>query len=251
MNLCEADRRAALRQESGENPMIYIVDNDDSDRASLEWLIGRAGWQPTSFATAGEFLAYARCPMPSCLLLNVTLPDLSGLDVQELLVDQREVPIIFIAGKGDVPTTVRAMKAGAVEFLVKPYRVDELLRAIPRALEISVSALRDQARLKVLHSRYSYLSPREREVMERVVSGRLNKQVALDLGIAENTVKVHRFNVMRKMQADSLADLVRLAGCLEIPSQLGVPIQVTPAFNVTFGGHPRDNPYGAWVPTNV
>jgi FixJ family two-component response regulator len=216
MNLSEVNRRPALREESGEKPVVYVVDNDDSVRVSLEWLIRRAGWRPNSFATAGEFLAHARCPMPSCLLLDVTLPDLSGLDVQEMLAGQREVPIIFITGYGDVPTTVRAMKAGAVEFLVKPLCDDELLRAIPRALEISASALLDQARLKVLHSRYSYLSPREREVTERIVSGQLNKQVALDLRITEGTVKVHRFNVMRKMRADSFADLVEMAARLRI-----------------------------------
>ena len=216
MNLSEVNRRPALREESGEKPVVYVVDNDDSVRVSLEWLIRRAGWRPNSFATAGEFLAHARCPMPSCLLLDVTLPDLSGLDVQEMLAGQGEVPIIFMTGYGDVPTTVRAMKAGALEFLVKPLCDDELLRVIPRALEISASALRDQARLKVLHSRYSYLSPREREVMERIVSGQLNKQVALDLGISVGTVKVHRFNVMRKMRADSFADLVEMAARLRI-----------------------------------
>jgi FixJ family two-component response regulator len=216
MNLSEAKLRPPLRQESGEKPIVYVVDGDDSVRISLEWLIRRAGWQPNSFATAAEFLAYPRCPMPSCLLLDVTLPDLSGLDVQEMLAGQREVPIIFITSYGDVPTTVRAMKAGAVEFLVKPFCDDELLGAIPRALGISASALRDQARLKVLHYRYSYLSPREREVMERIVSGQLNKEVALDLGITEGTVKVHRFNVMRKMRADSFADLVEMAARLRI-----------------------------------
>jgi FixJ family two-component response regulator len=133
-----------------------------------------------------------------------------------MLAGQREVPIIFITDYGDVPTTVRAMKAGAIEFLVKPFCDDELLRAIPRALETSASALRDQARLKDLHSRYSYLSPREREVMEPIVSGQLNKQVALDLGITEGTVKVHRFNVMRKMRAESFVDLVEMAARLRI-----------------------------------
>jgi FixJ family two-component response regulator len=216
MNLSEASLEPAPRQKSGEKPVVYVVDDDDSVRVSLEWLIRRAGWQPSSFASAAEFLAYPRSPLPSCLLLDVTLPDLSGLDVQEMLAGQREVPIIFMTGHGDVPTTVRAMKAGAVEFLVKPFCDDELLRAIPRALEISTSALRDQARLKVLHSRYSYLSPRERKVMERIVSGQLNKQVALDLGITENTVKVHRFNMMRKMRADSFVDLIGMAARLHI-----------------------------------
>jgi FixJ family two-component response regulator len=216
MNVSEANLQPAPRQESCEKPFVYVVDDDDSDRASLEWLIRRAGWQPNLFATAGEFLAYPRCPTPSCLLLDVSLPDLSGLDVQEMLAGQKEVPIIFMTGHGDVPTTVRAMKAGAVEFLVKPFCDDELMRAIPRALEISASALRDQARLNVLHARYSDLSPREREVIERIVSGQLNKHVALDLGITENTVKVHRFNVMRKMRADSFADLLEMASRLRI-----------------------------------
>jgi FixJ family two-component response regulator len=219
MNLSEANLQPALRQESGEKPIVYVVDNDDSVRVSLEWLVRRAGWQPNSFATAGEFLAYPRRPMPSCLLLDVTLPDLSGLDVQEMLAGEREVTIIFMAGCSDVPTTVRAMKAGAVEFLVKPFCDDDLLRAIPRALEISAGVLRDQGRLKVLRSRYSYLSPREREVIERIVSGQLNKQTALDLGISEGTVKVHRFNVMRKMRADSLVDLIEMAARLRISPQ--------------------------------
>jgi FixJ family two-component response regulator len=216
MNLSEANLRPALRQESGEQPIVYVVDDDDSVRVSLEWLIRQAGWQPNSFATAGEFLAYPRCPTPGCLLLDVSLRDLSGLDVQEMLAGRGEVPIIFMTRCGDVPTTVRAMKAGAVEFLVKPLRDDELLKAIPLALEISAGALRDHARLKVLHSRYSYLTPREREVMERIVSGQLNKQVALDLRITEGTIKVHRFNVMRKMRADSFVDLVEMAARLRI-----------------------------------
>jgi FixJ family two-component response regulator len=214
MNLSEANLRPALRQESGEQPIVYVVDDDDSVRVSLEWLMRRAGWQPNSFGNAREFLAYRRCPVPSCLLLDVTLLDLSGLDVQEILAARGEVPIIFMTRYGDVPTTVRAMKAGAVEFLVKPLCDDELLRAIPLALQISAGALRDQARLNVLHSRYSYLTPREREVMERIVSGQLNKQVALDLGITEGTIKVHRFNVMRKMRASSFVDLVEMAARL-------------------------------------
>jgi FixJ family two-component response regulator len=216
MNLSEANFRHTLRQGSDEKPIVYVVDDDDSVRVSLEWLIRRAGWQPNSFASAAEFLAYPRCPVPSCLLLDVTLPDLSGLDVQEMLAGQGEVPIIFITGYGDVPTTVRAMKAGAVEFLVKPFCDHELLRAIPRAFEISASALRDRARLEVLHSRYASLSPREREVMGRIVFGQLNKVVALELGITENTVKVHRFNLTRKMRADSFVDLVEMAARLRI-----------------------------------
>jgi len=216
MNLSEANSRHTLRHGPDEKPIVYVVDDDDSVRVSLERLIRRAGWQPNSFASAAEFLAYPRCPMPSCLLLDVTLPDLSGLDVQEMLAGRGEVPIIFITGYGDVPTTVRAMKAGAVEFLVKPFCDDELLRAISRAFEISASALRDQARLEVLHSRYASLSPRQREVMRRIVLGQLNKQVALDLGITEGTVKVHRFKVMRRMRADSIVDLAGMVARLRI-----------------------------------
>lgn len=197
-------------------PVVYVVDDDDSVRGSLEWLIRRAGWQPTSFASATEFLGYRRCPIPSCLLLDLTLPDLNGLEVQEVLADHGEMPIIFISGYGDVPTTVQAMRAGAVEFLVKPFRDDVLLRAIPRALEMSESALRKRARLESLRDRYACVSPRERQVLERILSGCLNKQAAADLGITENTVKAHRSNLMRKMRAHSFVELVDMAATLRI-----------------------------------
>lgn len=216
MNLSEANRSYSSRYAPDKKPIVYVLDDDDSVRESLEFLIRRAGWQPSSFASAEEFLAHPRCPMPSCLLLDLTLPDLGGLEVQELLAGQGEVPIIFITGYGDVPTTVRAMKAGAMEFLLKPFCDDELLSAIPRAFEISANALRERAKLEALRGRYASLSPREREVMAFVVFRRLSKRVAVELGITVNTVKVHRCNLMRKMQADSFAELADMAARLGV-----------------------------------
>jgi FixJ family two-component response regulator len=215
-NLSEVGRPLPAKYTTEPMSVVYVVDDDDSVRGSLEWLIRRAGWQATSFASAAEFLSYRPSPLPSCLLLDLTLPDLNGLDVQEILADRVEMPIIFISGYGDVPTTVRAMKAGAIEFLVKPFCDNELLRAIPRALEMSKAALRDQARLESLRDRYASLSARERQVLERIVSGCLNKQVAADLGVTENTVKVHRCNLMRKMGARSVVELVYTASRLHI-----------------------------------
>jgi len=216
MNLIEARRPYSSTRAPNRRPIVYVVDDDDAVRGSLECLIRRAGWQPTSFASDKEFLAYPRSTTPSCLLLDVALPDLNGLDVQAMLADQGGMPIIFMTGYGDVSTTVRAMKAGAVEFLVKPFCDDVLLRAIPRALEISETELRDQALLEGLRDRYALLSPRERQVLSRIVSGERNKQVAIELGITENTVKVHRYNVMHKMQADLFVDLVNMASRLRI-----------------------------------
>ena len=215
-NLSEVSRPRAAKLPAEPVATVYVVDGDDCVRESLEWLIRRAGWQATSFASAADFLAYPRYPQPGCLLLDLTLPDANGLDVQEMLADHAEIPIIFISGYGDVPATVRAMKAGAVEFLVKPFRDDELLRAIPRALEMSQVALREQARLESLRDRYASLSPRERQVLERVVSVSRSKRVAADLGITENTVKVHRGKVMRKMRANSLVDLANMASSLRV-----------------------------------
>ena len=215
-NLSEVGRPRAAKFSPEPVATVYVVDGDDSVRESLEWLIRRAGWQATLFASAADFLAYPRYPQPSCLLLDLTLPDANGLDVQEMLADHGEIPIIFISGYGDVPATVRAMKAGAVEFLVKPFRDDELLQAIPRALEMSQVALREQARLESLRDRYASLSPRERQVLERVVSVSRSKRVAADLGITENTVKVHRSKVMRKMRANSLVDLANMASRLRV-----------------------------------
>jgi FixJ family two-component response regulator len=194
------------------SPIVFVVDDDVSVRESLELLIRAAGWQPETYASAEAFLARPQALVPSCLVLDVSLPDLNGLDLQKRIgADRSDMPIIFITGHGDVPMTVRAMKAGAVEFLTKPFGDDVLLSAIASAIERSRAALGQQAEMQVLRSRYATLSPREREVMALVVSGLLNKQIAGDLRISEITVKAHRGKVMRKMSAGSLADLVKMA----------------------------------------
>lgn len=196
-------------------PLVFVVDDDVSIREALELAIGQAGWQPLTFVSAEAFLAHPRARVPSCLVLDVTLPDLNGLDLQKrIAADRAEMPIIFITGYGDVPTTVRAMKAGAVEFLTKPFSDEVLLQAIRQALERSRLALGREAGLQALRDRHASLSPREQEVMALVVSGLLNKQVAGRLGITEMTVKVHRGSAMRKMQARSLAELVTMGASL-------------------------------------
>jgi FixJ family two-component response regulator len=193
------------------SPIVFVVDDDISVRESLDLLIRAAGWQPEIYGSAEAFLARPRAPVPSCLVLDVSLPDLNGLDLQKRIgVDRSDLPIIFITGHGDIPMTVRAMKAGAVEFLTKPFADDALLSAIANAIERSRAALEQQAGLEVLRSRYAKLSQREREVMALVVTGRLNKQIAGELRISEITVKAHRGKVMRKMGAGSLADLVKM-----------------------------------------
>jgi FixJ family two-component response regulator len=198
-------------------PIVFVVDDDISVRESLELLIRSAGLQPELFASAQEFLDHPRAVAPSCLVLDVGLPDLNGLDLQKRIADDRiDMPIIFITGYGDVPMTVRAMKAGAAEFLTKPFGDEVLLSAIGHAIERSRVALGDESALKSLRDRYASLSHREREVMAGVVSGLLNKQVGGELGISEITVKAHRGKAMRKMKADSLADLVTMAATLGI-----------------------------------
>jgi FixJ family two-component response regulator len=200
---------------SDVTPIVFVVDDDVSVRESLEALIHCERWQPQTFASAKEFLDYAPVHVPNCLVLDVSLPGLSGLDLQNLVAHERtDMPIIFITGHGDVPMTVQAMKAGAIEFLTKPFNDDVLLAAIRAALERSRVALRLEAEMRILRDRYASLSQRERQVMALVVSGLLNKQVGGELGISEITVKAHRGKVMQKMKADSLADLVKMAARL-------------------------------------
>ena len=200
-------------------PIVFVVDDDVSVRESLELLIRCEGWRPETFASAQEFLARPRVLAPSCMILDVSLPDLNGLELQKRIgVDRIEMPIIFITGHGDVPMTVQAMKAGAVEFLTKPFSHDVLLNAIRGALERSRAALDHEAEMRAVRDCYASLTSREREVMALVVSGLLNKQVGAELGISEITVKAHRGNMMRKMKADSLADLVTIAASLRLAS---------------------------------
>ena len=192
-------------------PIVFVVDDDVSVRESLELLIMSAGWKPETFASAQEFLSRPRSAVPCCLVLDVTLPGLNGLELQQQLGERTEMPIIFITGYGDVPMTVRAMKAGAVEFLTKPFKDDVLLYAIQGAIERSRAALVRESEMQALQGCYSSLTPREREVLALVANGLLNKQVGGELGISEITVKAHRGQVMRKMKADSIADLVTMA----------------------------------------
>jgi FixJ family two-component response regulator len=209
-------------------PVVFVVDDDVSIRESLEPLIRWAGWTPQMFSSAHDFLARPRPATPSCLALDVELPDLNGLELQErVAADQAETPIIFITGHGDIPMSVRAMKAGAAEFLTKPFERDVLLDAIRRAIERSREALGQAAELRTLHERYASLTPREREVLAWVVAGLLNKQVGAELGMTEATVKAHRGKIMQKMQANSLADLVRIAARLGCPLPSKAPASFT------------------------
>jgi FixJ family two-component response regulator len=210
-----------LGHEMGSSPMatpkpiVFVVDDDVWVRESLETLIEDEGWQAETFASAQEFLNRPRTLVPCCLLLDISLPGLNGLDLQKrLALEHRDVPIIFITGHGDVPMTVQAMKAGAIEFLTKPFHDEVLLTAIQQALERSRLSVAEETEMQELRNRYSSLTPREREVMELVVSGLLNKQVGGELGISESTVKAHRGQVMQKMKADSVADLVKMTARL-------------------------------------
>ena len=214
---------------SNPMPIVFVVDDDISVRESLELLIRCEGWEPETFASAQEFLIRPRPVVPSCLVLDMFLPDLNGLDLQKrLAIERTDMPILFITGHGDVPTTVQAMKAGAVEFLMKPFEQNVLLDAIRESLERSRLALTREMEMHALRTRYASLSRRERQVMALVVSGLLNKQIGGELGISEITVKAHRGRVMQKMEAESVADLVRIA----------VRLGPTRALNLSNPAHP-------------
>ena len=205
-------------QESGEyDAVVAIVDDDPSVRRGLERLIRSVGWKAETFASAQEFLAHPRTEAPGCLVLDLQLPGLSGLDLQKQMAEVGlETPIVFLTGHGSIPASVQAMKAGAIEFLTKPVDEQDLLKAIQEAIERDRCTRKQHAAMRDLRDRYESLTAREQEVMRQVVSGLLNKQIAAELKITEDTVKFHRGHIMRKMRADSLADLVRMSENLRI-----------------------------------
>ena len=222
-----ASRFAGIFSMADATPIVFVVDDDVSVRESLELLISTAGWRSETFASATEFLSRPSPTVPSCLVLDVTLPGLSGLELQKRLAERVGMPIIFITGHGDIPMSVQAMKAGAVEFLTKPLKDDVLVDAIRGAIERSRAALHLNSEMRALRNCYESLTPREREVMALVVSGLLNKQVGGELGISEITVKAHRGQIMRKMKADSLAALVMMASRLGLQTAPSLPASQT------------------------
>ena len=203
--------------KAADIPTVFIIDDDLSMRRAVQDLVESVGLLAESFATGGEFLRRGRTTSPSCLVLDVRLPQMSGLDFQSRLAETgTQIPIIFITAHGDVPMSVKALKAGAVEFLTKPFRDQDLLDAIQQALQRDRAAREQQAEILNVHERYKTLTPREREVMALVVSGLLNKQIAAEIGASEATVKIHRGNMMQKMQVGSLIELVRIADKLKL-----------------------------------
>ena len=209
-----------MRAPGTPDAIVAIVDDDASAREGLQSLIRSAGWRVETFESAQEFLGRLGSEAPSCLILDLQLPGLSGLDLQERMADVGlDIPIVFLTGHGNIPASVQAMKAGAVEFLTKPLDEEKLLRAIREAIDRDRDIRQQQAQIRELRERYESLTPREQQVMREVVSGRLNKQIGADLHITEFTVKIHRGHVMRKMRADSLPDLVRMAESLGIRSR--------------------------------
>ena len=211
--------KSKMPESRESNAVVAIVDDDPSVRQGLARLIRSLGWRAEAFASAQEFLDRPYAEAPSCLVLDLQLPDLSGLDLQKRLAEiGLETPIVFLTGHGDIPATVQAMKAGAIEFLTKPVDEEDLLRAIQEAIERDRRTRQQHAEMRELRDRHESLTPREQGIMQQVISGRLNKQIAADLEITEDTVKFHRGNIMRKMRSDSLADLVRMAENLGIRS---------------------------------
>jgi FixJ family two-component response regulator len=216
MDLAQMKNQAALHRSSPA-PVVFVIDEDDSAREALKCLISRGGWKAETFATAHEFLIRPWPTTPSCLVLNVSLPDLNGLELQKrVAIDRPNMSIIFTTSQSDVYTTVRAMKAGAIEFLIKPYRDEVLLRAIQEGIRRSGAELNREAEVRELRETFAQLSHRERQVMALVALGLLNKQVGAELGISEITVKAHRGQVMQKMKANSFAELVRMAARLRL-----------------------------------
>jgi len=208
-----------MRHPEVREAIVAIVDDDPSVQRGLQRLIRSAGWKATTFASAQEFLARSRTESPNCVLLDLQMPGLSGLDLQKRMAEVgMEIPIVFLTGHGDIPASVRAMKAGAVQFLTKPVDEQELLPAIEEAVERDQRTRQQHVEMGELRGRYESLTAREQEVMQQVISGMLNKQIAAELKITEDTVKFHRGHIMQKMRADSLADLVRMAKNLAIPS---------------------------------
>jgi len=200
-----------------EDFIVFVVDDDPRMREALSELLESVGWRAIAFGSAGEYLSHQRPNLAACLILDVELPDINGLDVQKQIAHGDHPPIVFLTGHGDIPSSVRAIKHGAVDFLTKPFTEEALLNAIRSAVERDWLARRERAELSIRRQRLASLTPREREVLPLVVSGLLNKQAAAELGISEVTLQIHRRKIMQKMEADSLADLVRIAEKLEIP----------------------------------